>query len=176
MCHFLGIPACDESQSMTFLRALTCWMTGFEMFMNIAKNEQDDQLEYYAWYMIGVYYRHGYGIAKDYEQTLTYFKRAASKDNEFVCYSLGEIAANPKAVIKYFKLASNQHNTQATRRLPELYTMGEYHPTDDEKFFSRYLMLDELYEDNVTCIKLLGLFCMNKFSNTNPSTNTKDFN
>jgi len=77
-----------------------------------------------AQYTIGVLYRNGQGVAQDYAQALSWFRKAAYKGHESAQFSLGEMFENGRgtdrdlrAAAAWYRKAAKHGNAEAKRRL-----------------------------------------------------------
>lgn len=151
MCYFIGLK--NNNRRLNEQN----YQKSFEIFECLAEKNENNQLKYYAWYMIGVSYRCGRGVAVNSGRARKYFEKAAKKDNEWANYSLGMLykgiciyTAN-----KHFEKAAQQYNSLAIRQLAALYATKRYHPPDTKILLDLCLMMHPLKDGDLKCIKLL---------------------
>ncbi|WP_163556316.1 tetratricopeptide repeat protein [Helicobacter suis] len=86
-----------------------------------------------AYYFLGLMYENGWGVAKDDQQALEYYKEAVKGHENVEAYSrLGFMYANGKGVTKdykkaleYLKKAASMGDAEAYAGLGEMYKRGE---------------------------------------------------
>lgn len=88
-----------------------------------------------AWYDLGFIYANTAGVKKDLLRAINYWKTGAEKGNADCQFSVGlvyqageripgGVKADPVEAVKWYRLAAEQHNTEAIQHLAMMNSMG----------------------------------------------------
>ena len=94
---------------------------GSTVLENAAELEGDTE----AWWDIGVCYRDGLGVKKDMKKALQWFEKAANRNYDNACVSLGDLYYYGQEVKQDYKKAFELYSRALRRNLPDAqYRLG----------------------------------------------------
>ena len=139
-----GVSAYAISSDEVYQQLAEKAAAGDSVAFNALENSAD-QGDAYAQYELGVIYRDGQGVAQDYDQAVSWYRKAADQGNADAQNSLGVMYANGQGVPKdyaqaasWYRKAADQGDAFAQSSLGIMYHDGQGVPKDYAQAASWY--------------------------------------
>lgn len=119
-----------------------------------------ERKDYRATNLIGVFYEKGFGVKKDREKAVSYYKMAASKDM-FAAYHLGQYyydIKDYKKAAKQYKQAEDKGHKAAIVKLGIMHEKGLLGKVDIEKALNYYAKAYKQHDDKVAAYNIGLIF------------------